>query len=124
MSWQHDPRTATLAPNFHSHPDVWMCGLEGAGLFAKALSYCAEYLTDGALPGAWVRSQIPRGDRRKIVTRLVDAGLFERVSREEYRVVDYLDHNPSRDQVLTFLTVNPEETGAAERRTERARKAA
>ena len=39
-----------LADNFHAHPKLLAVGLAGTGLFARALSYAADYLTDGRIP--------------------------------------------------------------------------
>lgn len=94
---------ARLDDKFHSHPSTWQVGLEANGLFARALSYCADQLTDGFLPTSWVEANVPatrrNSDPRGIVQRLVDAGLFE-VLDNGYRIPDYLSYNPSREKVL------------------------
>jgi hypothetical protein len=85
---------ARLDDNFHAHPRTLMSGLEANGLFARALSYCAHYLTDGFLPTEWAEGQ----GGKKPLQRLVDAGLVEEIEGG-YLVIGYLERNPSREQV-------------------------
>lgn len=85
---------ARLDDNFHAHPRTLQSGLEANGLFARALSYCAHYLTDGYLPIEWAEAQ----GGKKPVQRLVDAGLVEPIEGG-YIVIGYLERNPSRDDV-------------------------
>lgn len=85
---------ARLDDNFHAHPRTLQSGLEANGLFARAISYCANYLTDGYLPSEWAEAQ----GGKKPVQKLVDAGLLEEIEGG-YRVIGYLDRNPSREQV-------------------------
>jgi hypothetical protein len=100
MTW------ARLDDNFHAHPRTLQAGLEANGLFCRALSYCAHYLTDGFIPAEWAEAQ---GGRRP-VTKLVDVGLLEQIEGG-YIVPGYLERNPSREKVQ------------AERRRERGKKA-
>lgn len=100
MTW------ARLDDNFHAHPRTLQAGLEANGLFCRALSYCAHYLTDGFIPAEWAEAQ---GGRRP-VTKLIDAGLIEQIEGG-YIVRGYLERNPSREKV------------EAERRRERGKKA-
>lgn len=93
MTW------ARLDDNFHSHPRTLMAGLEANGLFARAISYCANYLTDGFIPGEWAEAQ---GGKRPI-KRLIDAGLVGEVEGG-YVVVGYLERNPTREKVIAERT--------------------
>lgn len=102
---------------FHSHPKL--ARLEGyqlpcVGLHLLASSWSADHLTDGHVP----RSQIfklcgdlsdllPSGQPWEIVNELLDAELFDECSEHGtgekiscYLVHDYLEYNPSREQVL------------------------
>jgi hypothetical protein len=88
MTW------ARLDDNFHAHPRTLQAGLEANGLFARALSYCAHYLTDGFIPAEWAEAQ----GGKKPAARLVDVGLLEPIEGG-YRVIGYLDRNPSRETV-------------------------
>lgn len=100
MSW------AKLDDNFHSHPRTLQAGLEANGLFCRAISYCAHYLTDGFIPDEWAVAQ----GGRKPLTKLVDVGLLEQIEGG-FMVIGYLERNPSRSEV------------EAKRRKESARKA-
>jgi hypothetical protein len=106
---------ALLDDRFHAHPKLVAAGWAARGLYAACLSYCANYLTDGFIPGSWVRSV--RGD--KLMQRLIQAQLCAQVSaRSRYEIVasdgqveelicaedgylipDYLEYNPSRRQI-------------------------
>lgn len=91
-----------------NHPKILKAGPEAAWLWAVAIAYCQNQLTDGyvtrealdSLPGFKHRKP------RQLAERLVEAkkpggqhGLFERRG-EDYAVHDYLAHNPSRGVVL------------------------
>lgn len=93
MTW------ARLDDNFHSHPRTLMSGLEANGLFARSISYCAHYLTDGFIPVEWAEAQ---GGKRPI-KRLIDAGLLGEVEGG-FVVIGYLERNPSREKVISERT--------------------
>lgn len=97
MAW------AKLDDKFHSHPSTWIVGLEGNGLFARAISYCADQLTDGFVPEAWVYAQVPATtksrDSHGLICKLTDAGLWERVE-DGWFIGEYLSYNPSRDDEM------------------------
>lgn len=82
---------------FHSNPKVLAAGLDGAGLYARALSYCGAYLTDGFVPTEWVRQAT--GGRRTPALKCATAGLWRPVEGG-YMIPDYLEFNPSRAEVL------------------------
>jgi hypothetical protein len=84
---------------FHRNPKVEAVGLAGAGLYAKALAYCAEYLTDGRVPVRWARMQVVlEPDGAKLLGELEEAGLWRRAGLW-FEIPDYLDFNPSKEQV-------------------------
>jgi hypothetical protein len=86
---------AKLDDKFHGNPKVLQAGLPALGLYVLGLSYCADQLTDGQLSrkvvAGW-KGWKPAADD------LVRAGLWEETPRG-YRVHDYLDWNPSREQL-------------------------
>jgi hypothetical protein len=86
-----------LDDKFHANPKLLEVGLDGTGLYARALSYCGAYLTDGYIPSAWVAAQIDplAGDQATLPERLIEAGLWIK-NGSGYRVHDYLALNPSR----------------------------
>lgn len=81
---------------FHSNPKVLSVGLDGAGLYARALSYCGHYLTDGFVPRGWAREVV--GRKQKLLRALTEAGLWREVENG-YCIPDYLDFNPPRELV-------------------------
>lgn len=88
MSW------VRLDDSFHTHPKVLAAGNAGAGLFVRCLTYCSSHLTDGFVPSAAAKLLGSTSD----IKRCVAAGLLERVEGG-WRIPDYLDFNPSADQV-------------------------
>jgi hypothetical protein len=61
------------------HPKVMSCSLGARGLWTTAGAYCAEHLTDGAIP-AMVVYQIAPGSQaavNKLAGELVAAGLWD-----------------------------------------------
>lgn len=110
---------ALLDDKFHSNPKILEVEDDGAGLYARALSYCADQLTDGFIPNSWAR-QSPA----ERLTKLVTHGLWIKVKKGErvsitrtrarrgrlrelavtmpsdgYYIPDYLQENPSRNEV-------------------------
>lgn len=77
MSW------ARLDDRFHGHPKVLKAGNGAAGLYCRAISYCADYGTNGHIPTVWARWAGTTAECRK----LVDVGLWERVVEGEMREV-------------------------------------
>lgn len=106
-----------LDDKFHSHPKRTEVGLSGAGLFACALSYCGDHLTDGFVPGGWAHEIASR----PLCKRLVVAGFWIEVApgdgpylyvsgdesygveivKAGYFIPDYLVLNPNREAVLS-----------------------
>lgn len=81
---------------FHSHPKVMKAGTAAVGLWIRCGSYSAHHLTDGVVPREVARQY---GSRQQIAA-LVEAGLWVE-SDSGYAMPDYLDYNPSREEVLT-----------------------
>ena len=88
MSW------IFLDDKFHSNPKVVAAKLDGAGLYARALAYCGDHLTDGYVPKEWAEEVAPKRLRQ----RLADVGLWTE-NGGRYHIPDYLDFNPSRMEV-------------------------
>lgn len=77
-------------------------GIEGRALYVASVLYSSRELTDGeiadvVLPALAALSGVRRAKRT--AEELVAIGLWERTDRG-YVIHDYLDYNPSRDQVL------------------------
>lgn len=86
-----------LDDSFDAHRKVRRAGLEATGLHARALSYCAGALTNGHVDPEWLEERAGRRSG-KLAEQLVAAGLWEPNS-DGYVIHDYLDYNPSREQV-------------------------
>lgn len=92
MAW------ARLDDGFHAHPKVRATSRSALGLLALALSYSADYLTDGHIGSSFVSDHIRGRAAKREATELCERGFWE-VTDEGYRIIDYLDYNPSRAQV-------------------------
>lgn len=92
MTW------ARFDDKFHSHPKALRAGLAGCGLFLRAVTYSCDHLTDGHVPEEWVATQLGAADSN-VPDRMVSAGLW-RECPGGYEILDFLDFNPSREQVL------------------------
>lgn len=88
MSWVY------LDDKFHSNPKVIAMGNAAAGLYARALSYCGDHLTDGYIPEGWAKTAGTRAQRE----RLLSLGAWVTVDGG-YQIPDYLTLNPSKEKV-------------------------
>jgi hypothetical protein len=87
---------AKLDDRFWMHPKVTAIGNEGAGVFARMISYCAGYTTNGMVPAEAVRVICPN---RKLLERMNDLDVFELRDSGSVFIRDYLDYNPDRDKI-------------------------
>jgi hypothetical protein len=78
------------------HPKVMAIGNEGTGAFARMISYCSCYLTNGRVPADAVRLICPN---RKLLERMNDLDVVELLDSGSVLIRDYLDYNPSRDKI-------------------------
>ena len=91
MSW------AKVDDRFWMHPKVTAMGNEGAGVFARMLSYCGCFLTNGLVPDDAVRMIC---SNRKLLERMNDLDVIELRESGSVLIRDYLDYNPHRDEIL------------------------
>jgi len=83
-----------LDDSFWSNPKVEDVGNEAAGAYARMLSYCGQNLTDG-----YVKESAARFiTTSRICKRLEEHDFLER-NGKGWVIPDYLDFNPSREQV-------------------------
>lgn len=80
--------------NFPDHPRVVGLCDSAFRTHIAALCYAARYLTDGHIPSSALRSIGPR----KASAELEAAGLWTRTDHG-WVIRDFLDYNPSRDEV-------------------------
>jgi len=99
---------AHLDDRFYGNPKILSTPLPAVGLYCLGLSYCNAQLTDGFIPRSAVAGW---GGWAAAAKTLVARNLWEAVT-DGFRVHDFLDWNPSREQVL-------EERAAARQRKTR-----
>jgi len=94
-----------LDDHFHDDPKTIRVGLAANGLFARAVSYCADHETDGVIPVDWVTAQLVGETKtagQRILAVMFEAVIFEHQENGGgYLVHDYLDYNPSRAQIAS-----------------------
>jgi hypothetical protein len=89
---------------------IMQAGLEARALHQASIIYCAGELTDGLIPGGVIFKLCALSDIVNVestVDRLVELNLYEKTDAG-YMVHDYLDYNPSREQVLKTRAVRAE----------------
>ncbi|WP_431881799.1 hypothetical protein [Micromonospora chalcea] len=92
-------------------------GISAMGLWVIAGSWCADELTDGFVPDDVLAYLVPGPRGRRLAARLQRGGLWRREQRDGvdgWQFHDWLDKNPSREQILA-------ERAAAAARQQRAR---
>ena len=84
-----------LDDDFHHHPKVRAAGNAAIGLWISCATYSAQYLTDGHIDTAIANSYGTEPQINRLTTTRLwipdDTG---------YLIPDYLDYNPSSQQVL------------------------
>ena len=85
-----------LSDDFWTHPKIMAVGDSGAGLYARMLSYCGCYLTDGLIPGHTLPMLV--GANKRGYTVLVEHGLVEELESGSVVIHDYLDYQKSRSE--------------------------
>jgi hypothetical protein len=80
--------------SFHGHPKVTDAGNAAVGLWVRCGTYSAQWLTDGYIPARVARGF---GSRREIEA-LLGSRLWVPADGG-YLMPDYLDYNPSAEQV-------------------------
>jgi hypothetical protein len=97
-----------LDESFHSHPKVIAAGNEAIGLYVRCGTYAAEHLTDGfirediaALYGAGHTGsrRNPRTGKPETLSETLARTTLWRRMRGGWLMPDYLDYNPSAEQV-------------------------
>src|SRR5258708_24848920 len=83
-----------LDDSFHSHPKVIAAGNEAIGLYVRCGTHAAEHLTDGFVG----KDVVLLYGSRALADALVRTGLWHR-ARNGWTIHDYLDYNPSREDV-------------------------
>lgn len=87
-----------LDDSFPEHGKVERLSDAAFRLHVSALCYCARNLTDGVVEPRVVRRVVPRF-RRQSLAELLAAGLWHERGDGAFEVHDFLDYNPSSEQV-------------------------
>jgi hypothetical protein len=87
-----------LDDQFPDHPKVIAAGPMAAWLYVCGIGYCNRLLTDGLIPKGQVRKLADVDEAMALAARLVEVGLWEEVE-SGYRIHDFLDYQPSAEQV-------------------------
>jgi hypothetical protein len=106
---------ARLDDDFYDHPRTVTAGNAAVGLWARSLSYCARYLTDGFVPAEIMRQFRQPADPEDVIDRLERAGMMTR-SAGGVLIPDFLDYNPSSAQVKADRAALSASRAAAGRR--------
>ena len=96
-----------LDDRFPSHRKVALLSDRAFRLHVSAICWCAENLTDGHIADRELPLITRLRNVKATAKQLEDAGLWDR-SDAGWFVHDYLDYNPSRDQVLAERKKNAE----------------
>lgn len=92
MTW------AKLDDRMHDDPRTEAAGVEAMGLWAMALSYMADYATDGRVSLARCRRLAGSQKGKRYADRLVTAGWWE-AHEDGYRLIDWTSYLIPREQV-------------------------
>lgn len=84
-----------LDDTFGGHPKVEQAGNAATGLWIRCAAYSAQYLLDGHIPLEVAR----RYGKPSEIQALLDSGLWATNGDGGYVMPDYLDYNPSKEQV-------------------------
>lgn len=86
---------------FWSHPKVIALSASATGLWVRAGSWAAAYLTDGRIPRHVVYMLIPEPKRKvdECISELIAAGLWA-ATDDGWLFHDWADMQPSREHVL------------------------
>ena len=94
-----------LDDSFAVHPKVLHAGNAATGLWVRCGTYSAQFLLDGHIPSKTVREF---GNAREVAS-LLEVGLWVPCADDDgYLIPDYLEYNPSKEQVLAERAANRE----------------
>lgn len=83
------------------HPKILRVGLDALGFDVAGIAFCCRTLSDGFIADELLTAVYPpTKNPRKIAARLVEVDRWERDEvRGGYVIKDFLDYNPSKDEV-------------------------
>lgn len=92
-----------LDDGFAEHPKIVRAGPLAAALQVAALCYCSRNLTNGEVPSPVARRLLDIAKPQQAIAALVREGIWEE-GPDGYRIHDFLDYQPSRDEVRSART--------------------
>ncbi len=87
---------AKLDDGFPDHPKIVSRSLAAKWLFVESICYANKFETDGRVPKA---ASFVKSSKRQVIDELIAAGLWEPAPDEHYLIHDFLDYNPSHDEL-------------------------
>ncbi|MFS4103828.1 hypothetical protein [Streptomyces sp. PD-S100-1] len=96
-----------LDDRFPSHRKIALLSDRAFRLHVSAICWCAENLTDGRISDRELALVTRVRGVKATAKQLEDAGLWDRTD-DGWEIHDYLDYNPSREQVLLERKKNAE----------------
>lgn len=94
-----------LDDQFPDHPKVVEAGPLASWLYVCGIGYCNRLLTDGFIPSGQVRKLADVDNAGDLVKCLVAVGLWDE-AEGGYQVHDFLDYQPSAEQVKAERSMN------------------
>jgi hypothetical protein len=101
-----------LEDSFYNHPKISRAGNAATGLWVRCGTYSAQRLTEGHVPADVARTY----GRPREIEALLAAQLWV-ANDDGFLMPDYLEYNPSKEQVLAARR-SARERQARRRRTE------
>lgn len=92
-----EERYSPVRQSYWRKPKTVALSLAANGVWVLGQSYCADEMSDGFIPATTATMMLARGEK-KLIRELVDCGRWAEVEGG-YQVVDYLEHNPSREEM-------------------------
>lgn len=92
-----------LDDQWMEHPKVIAAGRDARDVWLASITWCAKYMTDGffhsnLLPSLAVMAGIDVANCQQIASTLLAVGLWD-ATENNYKIHDYLDYNPSKEEV-------------------------
>lgn len=104
-------RWVRISSSFFRDPKIRKLSLDAKTLFVASLCYCSEQMTDGIVDDSMLRllaAEVDVDPDPEIPKSIGDAGLWERHQDVGWRVLRFLDYNPSREEELNRLEASRE----------------
>lgn len=105
---------AQIDDHFDDHPKYIGYSAAEMGVLACSLTFSNRHLTDGVIPKAWVAQRFGKDGTRAMKAFLND-GVWTEKDPKHCLIVGFLDHNPSREEVLDWRAKKSEAKSEAGR---------